>query len=412
MIEGARVHRKIGTRSQRILRLHSTLIAGVSLLLCAPACCAQDSPAQENERQAALVLEQQGKNAEAEAEWRTYLKTHPSSSEAYAHLGLLEAREQNYKQAVVFYRKALALHATVPGLRLNLGLALFKAGEMEEAVREFLPLFRSAPVSSPDRQRLAILVGMSYYGLGEHAKAVPYLKAAVSGDPQNLPLRLALAHSCLWSKQYQCVLDTYHDILLLNAESAEADMLAGEALDEMKDVSGAIQQFRAAAKADPQMPDVHFGLGYLLWTKRQYPDAAPEFQAELHNNPHHAQALTYLGDVDLQLNHSEAAQPLLEKAIQIDPAIELAHLDLGAIDADAGRRDDALRELMTAVRLAPNDVNAHWRLGRLYKAMGKQQEAKTEFDKTKSITVAADTALINKIATPPVPAHPSPVNGK
>jgi len=29
----------------------------------------------------------------------------------------------------------------------------------------------------------------------------------------------------LWAKQYPCVLDTYHEILMLNAESAEADML-------------------------------------------------------------------------------------------------------------------------------------------------------------------------------------------
>ena len=48
----------------------------------------------------ARVLEQQGKNVDAEAAWRLVLKTHPASGEAYAHLGLLEARQQNYKEAV------------------------------------------------------------------------------------------------------------------------------------------------------------------------------------------------------------------------------------------------------------------------------------------------------------------------
>ena len=98
----------------------------------------------------------------------------------------------------------------------------------------------------------------------------------MSRDPRNLELLLALAHSYLWSKQYQNVLDTYRAILLVDAESAEADMLAGEALDEMKDALGAIQQFRAAVQADPKMPDVHFGLGYLLWTQKQYTEAAPD----------------------------------------------------------------------------------------------------------------------------------------
>ncbi len=384
--------------ARRSLRLHRVPCVALSLLLCAAACAGQSGATPENERQTALLLEQQGKNDESEAAWRLYLKAHQSSSEAYAHLGLLEARQGRYKEAVPLYRKALALDSRIPGLRLNLGLALFKAGEMKDALLEFEPLLKSAPPSSPDRQRLTILIGMCHYGLGEYAKAAPYLKDAADREPQNLPLRLALAHSYLWSRQYQGVLDTYREILQLNPDSAEADMLAGEALDEMKDASGAIDDFRAAEKADPTMPDVHFGLGYLLWTKRQYPEAAQELQAELDNNPNHAQALTYLADSELELSHPELAAPLLEKAIRIDPEIERAHLDLGSIDADAGRRDPAMQELKAALKLEPNDVNVHWRLGRLYRAMGKREEAEAEFGKAKSLTQAADDALINKMS--------------
>ena len=399
--------RTMETPFRTISLSHAVLLAGAWLLLATAACAAQNATAAADPRQAALLLEQQGRNAEAEAAWRTYLQTHPASSEAFAHLGLLEARQERYKEAAQLDRKALALHSTIPGLRLNLGLALFKAGAMRDALPEFDLVLKSTAPSSPDRQRLDILVGMCHYGLGEYAKAVPYLKEAAARDPQNLQLRLALAHSCLWSRQYSCVLDTYHEILELNAESAEADMLAGEALDAMKDVTGAIQQFRAAAKADPKMPDVHFGLGYLLWTRRQFAEAGPEFQAELDNNPGHAQALTYLGDVDMRLNQPEAAVPLLQRSLLIDPAIELTYLDLGTIDAQAGRRGAARREFMAAARLAPNDADVHWQLGRLYKSMGDMQKAKAEFAEVKDITVTADTALINKMKPPALPDHSS-----
>ena len=389
-------------------RWHGALAALLFLI----AASAAQNPVAPDQRQHALVLEQQGQDVDAEAAWHLYLKTHPSSSEAFAHLGLLEARQDHYDRAVPLYRKALALNSTIPGLRLNLGLALFKAGDTKQALQEFKPLLNAAPASSPEKQRLTILVGMCYYGLEEYAQAAVYLKQAAAREPQSLPLRLSLAHSCLWSKQYQCVLDTYREILMLNAESAEADMLAGEALDELKNPSGAIEQFRAAVKADPKMPDVHFGLGYLLWTKRQYPEAEQELRAELNNNPNHAQALTYLADAELHLGHPETALPVLQKAIRIDPAIELAHLDLGAIDADTGQNEAALRELTTAAKLAPNDVDVHWRLGRLYRAMRKQQEAKAEFDKAKGLTQAADDSLIHKMSPhngeaqspPPAPA--------
>jgi tetratricopeptide (TPR) repeat protein len=363
------------------------------------------------QRQAALALEQQGKTAEAEAAWRSYAKAHPSASEAYAHIGLLEARQEHYKEAVPLYRKALALSPNVPGLRLNLALALFKGGELKEAIPEFEILLKGAPAKSAEEQRYTILLGMSHYGLGEYAKAVPYLKQATGRDAQNLPLRLALAHSCLWSKQTQCVMDVYHEILDLNAESAEADMIAGEALDEMKDNEGSTKMFRAAVKANPQEPNVHFGLGYLLWTQKQYPEAATEFQAELANDPKHAQAMLYLGDTYLQLNRPDEARPLLVKALALDQTMWLGDLDLGIIDSDAGRNDDALHELEAARKLQDNDVNVHWRLARLYRTMGRKDEAKAEFDKASKLNKAADEDLYRKIANgkehPPENAAPA-----
>jgi tetratricopeptide (TPR) repeat protein len=371
-------------------------------------CLGQASPPPQSPRQAALALEQQGKNVEAEAAWRVFLKAHPSNPEPYAHLGLLEARQEHYKEAVPLYRKALAMNPAMPGLRMNLGLALFKGGELKQAILEFKPLLKNQPRSSPEGLRLNTLIGMAHYGLGEYVAAAPYLKQAAAHDAQNLPLRLALAHSCLWAKQYQCVLDTYHEILTLNAESAEADMLAGEALDEMKDTPGAIQQFRAAVKANPKEPDAHYGLGYLLWIQKQYPEAASEFQAELANNPNHVGAMLYLADTDIQIRQIENAGPLLEKVVKLNPKLALGHLDLGIVLEQAGRKQDALREMKEAARLDPDDVNVHWRLGRLYRSMGKKDEAKAEFDKASSINKAVDNALVDKISN----GHPGPASAQ
>ena len=385
---------------QRRVREHPrTRIAHAALaavVLMVPFGAAQDSPVRK-QRERAIEFEQAGKSAEAENAWRAVLKSQPTSAEAYAHLGFLEAQQERYSQAIPLYRKALALDPRMPALRMNLGLALFKAGELKDAIRIFESLLKQQPASSQEVQRLRTLIGMSHYGLSEYAAAVPYLKQATTEDPANLPLRLLLAHSCLWSKQYQCVLDVYREILNLNAESAEADMLAGEAMDEMQDHAGATQQFRAAVKANPREPNVHFGLGYLLWTQGQYDEAVFEFKAELANVPNHAQALTYLADTLIKLNHSSDARPLLEKAILISPEMELAHLDLGIIEADAGNNEAAVRELKLAAKLGPNDVKPHYRLARLYQAMGKKQEASVEFEKTRTLTKAADESVFNQL---------------
>ncbi len=389
-------------------KLGSLLAGSIGLAIAASVGFGHAASTQENRRSAALALEQQGRLSDAESTWQAIAKTDPNNAEAYAHLGLLQAREEHYKQAIGLYRKALALQPTMPGLRLNLGLAYFKGGELNAAIATFEPLLREAPVDSPEALRLTTLIGLADYGLGAYGTAIPHLKKATAADPQNIPFLLMLARSCLWVKQYQCALDVYREILVLNPESAEADMLAGEAYDEMKNEAGAIERFQAAIKAGPKTPDVHFGYGYLLWRDLRFNEAESEFNAELANNPDHALALTYLADTEIHLNHADEAVPHLEHALQVQPSIALAHLDLGVTYAGQGRNEDAFRELEEAERLSPGDAKVHWQVGRFYQTLGRTVEAKAEFAKTRTLQQAADQPLAEKLR--PVqtkPAEPS-----
>lgn len=156
--------------------------------------------------------------------------------------------------------------------------------------------------------------------------------------------------------------------------------------------------FRDAVKANPKEPGVHFGLGYLLWSQKQYPEAITEFQAELANDPKHAQSMLYLADSEIQSNEFATAQPLLERAETLDPSLPLSYLDLGIVYSETGRNADALRQLTKAAQLTPDDVNVHWRLARLYRTMGRKDEAKVEFDKASKLNREADEALYKKIA--------------
>jgi tetratricopeptide (TPR) repeat protein len=368
--------------------------SGFALMALAGALLAQ---AQADARPDTSALEQQGQNAQAAAEWRAYSAHHPGEPEPLAHIGQLEARQGHFSEAIAAYRKALTIAPAMPGLRPNLGLAYFKNGDYKQAIEMFSPMLKA----NPGDQRVTLLVGMSFYGLGEYAAATPYLKRAADGDTQNLELQLTLAHSCLFAKEYQCVLDAFHRIVALNAESAEADMIVGEALDEMHDPLGAQKEFRAAIAVDPKQPNVHFGLGYLLWTKAQYDEATAQFEAELKNNPQHALAMLYLADTQMKTGNAEQAQVSLEKLVKLMPQNPMAHRDLGTLYADAGQNDAAVTELKEAIGLAPKDAAAHWRLARLYRAMGRTADAKAEFEKTNSLNKAEDDRLIKVMGMPP-----------
>ena len=117
------------------------LALAIIVLLSAAHGLAQEAAAASEQRQTAIGLEQQGRNAEAEAAWRNYLKIQPTA-EAYAHLGFLEARQEHYRGAIPLYQKAMALDPAIPGLKMNLGLALFKGGELKPATEIFNALRR------------------------------------------------------------------------------------------------------------------------------------------------------------------------------------------------------------------------------------------------------------------------------
>jgi tetratricopeptide (TPR) repeat protein len=353
--------------------------------------------AQTDPGQVAFTLEREGKLSEAEAAWSALAQQYPSNPEPLAHLGLIEAKQEHYTEAIKFYKRAMALNPAMPGLQLNLGIALFKAGDYEKTVAELGPLLKT----HPDNQQLTILLGMSQYGLENFAAASPLLKQASDRDPQNRTLLLTLAHSCLLSRQYPCVVDAYHRLIALNAESAEVDMLVGEALDEMKDHEGAIREFRAAIAANPHEPNVHFGLGYLLWTRGQHQEAATEFRREIANDPHHLQAMLYLADTLILQNQNEEARPLLEQVGSIDPNIAMQHVDLGIVYADRGQQEAARAQFEAAIKLSPKNVNAHYRLARLDRSMGMTAQANAEFEKAKSLNKAEDDRLVKVMSTLP-----------
>ena len=374
-------------RTQVILLLGAT---ATTLALVITTAVAQTDPGQ-----VAFALEREGKLAEAESAWSALAKEYPTNPEPLAHMGLIESKQEHYAEAIKFYKQAMALNPHMPGLQLNLGLAYFKAVDYKQAIAELDPLLKA----HPDNQQLAILIGMSHYGLEQFSEASPLLKQASDSDPANLMLLLTLAHSCLLSHQYPCVVDAYHRLVALNAESAEADMLVGEALDEMKDHEGAIREFRAAIATNPKEPNVHFGLGYLLWTKGHDPEAAREFEAEVANDPKHLLAILYLADTKIRMNKMDDAKPLLEQIQKADPDIAMQHLDLGIVYADEGRKQDARTEFEAAVKISPTNVNAHYRLARLYRSMGMTAEAKVEFDKASSLNKAEDDRLLKIMST-------------
>jgi tetratricopeptide (TPR) repeat protein len=247
---------------------------------------------------------------------------------------------------------------------------------------------------------------MSYYGTKRFAEASKHLELAANSDPANTELRQVLAQSCLWARKYSCALDQFRHILQQNPDSAAAHMLLGEALDGLGRTPEAVVEFQAAASAAPREPAVNFGLGYLFWKQHQYDDAKSAFETELSVDAANPQALAYLGDIEMKRNDLERAIPLLKKAMQLKDDIRIAYADLGAIYMEQKHYQDALVALKRAVKLDPTQPDTHFRLGRLYQALGNATAANQEFAKVRELHKKAEDDLLEKMSGSPPSLHP------
>jgi tetratricopeptide (TPR) repeat protein len=163
-----------------------------------------------------------------------------------------------------------------------------------------------------------------------------------------------------------------------NPNSYRWHQLMGDIAAAKGDDGKAIEEYRAAVLLKPSLPNLHYSLGHLLWKDLKVPEARIELEAELASNPHHAGALTDLGDTYLLEHQPEKALPYLNSALAADAGNSDIHRDLGTAYSELGDYHKAEEELKIAVT-ADHDGSVHYKLARAYQALGQKENASREF---------------------------------
>jgi tetratricopeptide (TPR) repeat protein len=154
----------------------------------------------------------------------------------------------------------------------------------------------------------------------------------------------------------------------------------------------AIEEYRLAIESKPSLPNLHYGLGHLLWKDLKVSEARQEFEAELALNPQHAAALNDLGNTYLLEHQPEKAVPYLTRAMASDPHNADIHRDLGTAYSELRDYPKAEAEFKVAVS-ADRDGSVHYKLARVYQALGQKENAAREFERSTTLNAEAHTKL-------------------
>lgn len=301
-----------------------------TVFLCSAAIVAAEArpePSQELNRefQAAVGHYNAGQFDVAASELEALLPRTPKSFEVHELLGLVYAAQLKEAQALEQLQIAVKLRPGVAVARTNLAASLFRAGKLPLAEEQFSKAIALDPKSYEANHNL----GEFYTQSGRLAEAVPYLKTAQSIRPSyDNGYNLALAY-------------------FLTGELASASDLAHTLLREKN------------------TGELHNLLGQVDEKKGQFVDAANEFGASAHMDPSEDNLFAWGGEMLLHRAY-EPAIDIFEQATARYPKSPRLFIGLGMALYSRARYDEAVKALLTAADLKPDDARCYFFLSKAF----------------------------------------------
>jgi cellulose synthase operon protein C len=335
------------------------------------------------------LLLQQGKAAEARADFAALQKLnpkHPDTLFLQAQLALAEkdykgAREvverllasapnnvrllmlagaaeiglQQYTQASALLEKAQKAAPGLPAVRQMLAQSLMKGGEADKALEVLRPLVDSPAADS----KTLGLAGEAWLMVGDSTKAEAAFQRALKAAPGDTRLRTAMAVAQLSRGDNAPALAQLESIAQGDAGS-QADLAVISARLRQKDLPGALKAIDALQRKQPTQ-----ALPLVLRSRVQASQgdkaaARASLEAALKLQPNHLPAVVSLAALDVDAGQAPAARKRFEDVIKAEPQNVKARMALTELDRRLGAPDAALvTQLREAVRANPGEPAAH-----------------------------------------------------
>jgi tetratricopeptide (TPR) repeat protein len=299
----------------------------------APAKTQQPSNASPRLQQAD-ALRQQGLFDQAKEKVEEELQLNPNNVEAYNLLGFICLDEKNSAGAVDAFQHAQKLAPNSTKTHNNLGNVYLSEQKPDLAEKEFRAALRLDPSNRDANYNLGILM----MSKGLPAEAIPHFERV---HPVNLATQFNLIHAYLAS-----------------GRTADGLRMAGELSSQNKD--------------DIKL---HFTLGVLLASEKQYKAAQVELEKADALQPGTFEILYNLGQVLLRDGDYSKAELILNRALKLKPESPETLYLLAQVYSNESRPLDALDLLVRAHKIAPENTDIIFLMARVSMSQNYYEDA-------------------------------------
>lgn len=220
--------------------------------------------------------------------------------------------------------------------------------------------------------------GAGLLRVGRPQDAIVVLERAIHDGSDVPEVWYFLVRAYRITRQTRFASDAAEQLLRRYPDSAYTHKLMGEAYDAQFEEQNAEREFRKALSITPDMPELHFALGMILWFRHDDEAATAEFLKETTISPAFPRSWVYLAEIALGNDHPKTALEYLKTALNLDPNQYDALCQIAKCYQMLHRDEEAIDALQAAVRLKPEGQTAHYRLSRLLRKAGRIEEANRE----------------------------------
>jgi len=375
--------------------------------------------------------------SDAEAEFKLEVTAHPDDFSANYYLGIVSTIERKWDAALNSLLKSARIQPNNPDPYFFLGQTYQGLGRHDQAVE----VFKKSIALNPDLKHNDYQVTNAHYGLGQSL-----LKLGNTEEGRK-ELQIAADLKAKAFKRDEQRAEAFLNSANLNDQSAFPEVVPAEAKEpdlqkqetlksdatfyskiiaaghenigllsaERQNLRKAAENFKEAAKWDPQRVDIYYNLGLAYFKLESYKEAIPPLENELKLRPDNLRTKQLLGlsyfttgdyeKASARLGEVVAAKPneaglyyplalSLSKLGKTDEAQQVVrqmlihggdspqvHILLAKAYYDQDNPTKALDELKAALTLDSKVQLAHFYSGLVYLKLGNFAEAEREFEK-------------------------------
>lgn len=208
-----------------------------------------------------------------------------------------------------------------------------------------------------------VILALFGWNATRHPQTIPAVQTSIptpspSTSADSVAALLSEANQHRTTQQYQRAIDTYEQVIELDAKSAEAHWGRCYSLNYLQQSKAAIAACDAALASRADYPEALWSKGYALEQQQQYEPALALYEQAITLKPDFAEAWSNKGTLLLRLGRLEAAIMALDRAISLKPELAEAWNNRGAALWGVGRTDDAISSIDKAIQIRPDYADA------------------------------------------------------